>query len=57
MYNYDFDNKFPLWKRTPGRKLKTNEIMVNGRIVRTYADNNAGLWYYHPETGKVVRIP
>ena len=32
-------------------------IIVEGVEVRLWPDNNGGLWYYHPHTGEVVRIP
>ena len=32
-------------------------IIVEGVEVRLWPDNNGGLWFYHPKTGEVVRIP
>ena len=32
-------------------------IIIEGVEVRLWPDNNGGLWYYHPHTGEVVRIP
>ena len=53
--DYNWDDKYPLWKRKP-TKPKRNEMLINGRIVRVYPDNDGGLWYWHPETGEEVRI-
>ena len=52
---YSFENKNPLWYVTEGRKLKTNQILVDDEVVQAYPDNDGGLWYYD-KTGKVVRI-
>ena len=32
-------------------------ITVEGVEVKVWPDNNGGLWFYHPKTGEVVRIP
>ena len=32
-------------------------IIIEGVEVRLWPDNNGGLWYYHPHTEEVVRIP
>ena len=32
-------------------------IIVEGVEVKVWPDNNGGLWFYHPKTGEVVRIP
>lgn len=31
-------------------------IIVDGIVVRTYADNDGGYWYYHPITGETIII-
>ena len=54
--NYSFENKNPLWHTHPGLVPKINEVVLNDRIVKVYPDNDGGLWYYHPETGKKVII-
>lgn len=49
--------EYPLWQVTEGMPLRTGQIKIDGeRIVQTYPDNDGGYWYYHPETGKVVRV-
>ena len=53
---YDFDNRFPLWRRHQGRVLKTNQIIVDDEIVQAYPDNDGGLWFYHPRTGEAVKV-
>ena len=30
--------------------------IVNGRLVMMYPDNDGGFWYYHPITGKEIRV-
>lgn len=32
------------------------EIIVDGKKVKCYPDNDGRSWYYHPKTGKVVYI-
>jgi hypothetical protein len=54
---YNFDRHSPYHKVVENEPLKGNEREINGRIVRLYPDNNGGLWYWHPETGREVRIP
>lgn len=48
--------QYPLWYTTEGIALKSNEILVKGQVVKVYPDNDGGLWYYDPETGKEVRV-
>ncbi len=54
MMKYDFENKFPLWRTTPGRVLKTNQILVDGEVIQTYPDNDGGLWFKDKDGKKVV---
>lgn len=48
--------RYPLWYTTEGITLKTNQILVDGEVIQAYPDNDGGLWYYDPETGKEVRV-
>ncbi len=54
MMKYDFENKFPLWRTTPGIVLKTNQIMVDGEIIQIYPDNDGGMWFWDKHGKKVV---
>lgn len=54
MIKYDFENKYPLWRTTPGIVLKTNQILVDGEVVQAYLDNDGNLWYYDRNRKKVV---
>ena len=54
---YNFDRHNPYHRVVENEPLKGNEREINGRIVRLHPDNNGGLWYWHPETGREVRIP
>lgn len=48
--------EYPLWRVTEGITLKTNQIIVDGKIIQAYPDNDGRLWYYSPETGKIVYV-
>ena len=48
--------EYPLWHVTDGVPLKVNQIIVDGKIIQAYPDNDDRLWYYSPETGKVVYV-
>ena len=52
---YNFDDKYPLWKVTEGKSLKTGQLMVDGEVVQTYPDNDGGRWYYN-KNGEEVHI-
>lgn len=52
---YNFDDKYPLWKITEGRSLKTGQILVDDEVVQTYPDNDGGRWYYN-KNGEEVHI-
>ena len=54
MIKYSFEDKYPLWRTTPGIVLKTNQILVDGEVVQVYPDNDGGLWYYDRNRKKVV---
>lgn len=30
------------------------EFIVDGHLVKAYADNDGGLWFYHPITGRAI---
>lgn len=32
------------------------EMLINGVVVKTYADNDGGLWYYDPVTGRTETV-
>lgn len=51
---YKFDKHNPYWRSEEGIKLKHGQRMINGRIVMVYPDNDGGLWFYHPETGRMT---
>jgi len=53
-YNWDKHNSY--YRVVENEPLK-GAIEINGRIVKVYPDNNGGTWYWHPETGREVRIP
>ena len=47
---YSFENKNPLWHTHEGWVLKTNQILLDDKIIQCYPDNDGGMWYYHPKT-------
>ena len=32
------------------------EMLINGVVVKAYADNDGGLWYYDPVTGRTETV-
>lgn len=53
---YHWENHNPYDQKKKRKAPIRRDDEVNNRIVKMYPDNDGGLWYYHPETGKVVRI-
>ena len=31
-------------------------MLINGLYVEAYPDNDGGLWYYHPVTGRATTV-
>lgn len=52
---YDFENKNPLWHVHEGIVLKPGQIIVDGKVIQTWPDNDGGMWYYD-EYGRMVTI-
>lgn len=52
---YDFEDKYPLWKAVEGRVLKLGQILIDDEIIQTYPDNDGGYWYYN-KNGEVVHV-
>ena len=46
-----------LWEAADRLEREAFMITVEGVEVKVWPDNNGGLWFYHPKTGEVVRIP
>ena len=51
---YDFENKNPLWHVHEDLVPKNGQIIVDGKLVQTWPDNDGGLWYYDQDGKKVI---
>ena len=51
------DERGYIWEAAERLEKRKRMIEIEGITVKVYPDNDGGLWYYHPITGKVVRIP
>ena len=36
--------------------LKTNQILLDDKVIQCYPDNDGGMWYYHPVTKIPVKV-